>query len=68
VAVAPARWRGGAASWLSVNAAASVRGGREVWLDADVRINRADFGLTWNVMGLASMNNTLTIHAAFIRR
>jgi polyisoprenoid-binding protein YceI len=53
---------------LSVNAAASVRGDEEVWLDADVRINRADFGLTWNVMGLASMNNTLTIHATFIRR
>ncbi len=53
---------------LSVNAAASVRGDGEVWLDADVRINRADFGLTWNVMGMAAMNNTLTIHTAFIRR
>lgn len=53
---------------LSVNAAAAVRGGGEIWLDADVRINRADFGLTWNVMGMASMNNTLTIHATFIRR
>jgi polyisoprenoid-binding protein YceI len=53
---------------LSVNAAASVRGDGEVWLDGDVRINRADFGLTWNVMGMASMNNTLTIHAMFIRR
>lgn len=53
---------------LSVNAAASVPGDGEVWLDADVRINRADFGLTWNVMGMASMNNTLTIHATFIRR
>ena len=32
------------------------------------RVNRADFGLTWNQMGMASMNNTLTIHAVFIRR
>ncbi len=53
---------------LSVNAAASGRGDGEVWLDADVRINRADVGLTWNVMGMASMNNTLTIHAMYIRR
>ncbi len=53
---------------LSVNAAASVRGDGEVWLDAEVRINRADFGLTWNVMGMASMNNTLTFHATFLRR
>jgi hypothetical protein len=31
-------------------------------------INRADFGLTWNQLGLVSMNNTLTIHAVFTRR
>jgi hypothetical protein len=30
-----------------------------------VHINRADFGLTWNLMGMASMNNSLTIHAVF---
>ena len=53
---------------LSFDAAASVRGNGEVWIDAEVIINRADFGLTWNVLGMASMNNTLTIHAAFTRR
>jgi polyisoprenoid-binding protein YceI len=53
---------------LSFDAAASIRGDGEVWLDAEVIINRADFGLTWNLMGMASMNNTLTIHAAFTRR
>ena len=45
-----------------------VAGSGEVWLDAEVHINRADFGLTWNQMGGASMNNTLTIHAVFARR
>jgi polyisoprenoid-binding protein YceI len=53
---------------LSFDAAASVHGGGEIWLDAEVHINRADFGLTWNQMGMASMNNTLTIHATFTRR
>ena len=53
---------------LSFDAAASVPGDGEVWLDAEARINRADFGLTWNQMGMASMNNTLTIHAVFTRR
>ena len=48
--------------------AVSVQGGGEIWLDAEVRINRADFGLTWNLMGMASMNTTLTIHAVFTRR
>jgi polyisoprenoid-binding protein YceI len=52
---------------VSFDAAASVHGG-EVWLDAEVHINRADFGLTWNLMGMTSMNNALTIHAVFTRR
>ena len=50
---------------LSFDAAASVPGDGEVWLDAEVRINRADFGLIWNQIGMTSMHNTLTIHAVF---
>jgi polyisoprenoid-binding protein YceI len=46
----------------------SIHGDGEIGLDAEVHINRADFGLTWNAMGMASMNNTLTIHAVFTRR
>ena len=53
---------------LSFDAAASVRGDGAVWLDAEVIINRADFGLTWNLMGMASMESILTIHATFSRR
>ena len=52
---------------LSFDAAASVQGD-EIWLDAEVHLNRADFGLTWNLLGLVSMKNILTIHAAFTRR
>jgi polyisoprenoid-binding protein YceI len=53
---------------LSFDAAVSVQGDGEIWLDAEVHVNRADFGLTWNVMGSVSMNNSLTIHAVFTRR
>jgi polyisoprenoid-binding protein YceI len=53
---------------LSFAAAASTPGDGEIWLDAEVRINRADFGLTWNRLGMTSMHNTLTIHAVFTRR
>ena len=53
---------------LSFDAAASVRGDGEFWLDAEIHINRANFGLTWNQMGLASMNNIVPIHAVFTRR
>ena len=52
---------------LSFDAAAAVPGGSEVWLDAEVLINRADFGLTWNLMGLVAMDSTLTVHAVFTR-
>jgi polyisoprenoid-binding protein YceI len=52
---------------LSVDAAVSVQGDAEVLLDATVQINRADFGLTWNVLGLAAVTSTLTIHAVFTR-
>ena len=53
---------------VSFDAAASVQSDGEIWLDAEVHINRADFGLTWNLMGMTSMNNTLAIHAVFTRR
>jgi polyisoprenoid-binding protein YceI len=43
----------------------SVAGSGEVWLDAEIEVNRADFGLTWNQLGMASMKNTITVHAAF---
>ena len=42
-------------------------GDGEVWLDAEVHVNRADFGLTWNLLGMSSLHNTLTIHAVFTR-
>jgi polyisoprenoid-binding protein YceI len=53
---------------LSFDAAASVQDDGEIWLDAEVPVNRADFGLTWNRMGMVSLDNTLTIHAVFARR
>ena len=39
----------------------------ETWLDGEVQVNRAEFGLTWNQMGVASMRNTITVHAVFTR-
>ncbi len=50
---------------LSFDAAVSVAGDGEIWLDAEVRVNRADFGLAWNQLGMVSMTSTLTIHAVF---
>jgi polyisoprenoid-binding protein YceI len=52
---------------MSFDATASVPGDGEVWLDAEVRVNRADFGITWNVLGMVSQISTLTVHAVFTR-
>ncbi len=53
---------------VSFPATVSVFAPDEVWLDAEIKVNRADFGLTWNQMGMASMANTLTVHAVFAKR
>jgi polyisoprenoid-binding protein YceI len=53
---------------LSFAATASVCRDGEIWVEAELPINRADFGLTWNRLGMTSMHNTLTIHAVFSRR
>jgi polyisoprenoid-binding protein YceI len=52
---------------LAIDAAVSVQGDEELWLDAEVVINRADFGLTWNQLGMVSMTSVLTIHAVFTK-
>jgi polyisoprenoid-binding protein YceI len=52
---------------LSVETTVSVRGDGEIGLDAVVQVNRADFGITWNALGLTSMNATVTIRATFVR-
>jgi polyisoprenoid-binding protein YceI len=53
---------------LTFDGTASVLVDGEVSLDAAVHINRNDFGLTWNLLGTVSVNNTITIHAVFARR
>ena len=53
---------------LAFDAVASVQGDGGIWLDAEVHVNRADFGLTWNRLGMVAVNNTILIHAVFTRR
>jgi polyisoprenoid-binding protein YceI len=51
---------------LSFDATASATAG-EVRLDAEVPVNRADFGLTYSPLRMASLNNTITVHLVFTR-
>lgn len=52
---------------LSFDARVSTADG-EVRLDAEVPYNRADFGMTWNMMGIAAMKGAIIIHAVFTRQ
>jgi polyisoprenoid-binding protein YceI len=51
---------------LSFDATVSAAAG-EVQLDAQVPVNRADFGLTYSPLRMASLHNTITVHAVFTR-
>ena len=51
---------------LSFDAKVSAADG-EVQLDAEVPVNRADFGLTYSPIRMASMHNTIHVHAVFTR-
>ncbi len=52
---------------VTFGATVTVPGDGEVWLDAEVPVNRSDFGLTWNQLGMSSTHNIITVHAVFTR-
>jgi polyisoprenoid-binding protein YceI len=52
---------------ISFPATVALASASEAVLDATVHVDRSEFGLTWNQLGMASMDNTITIHAVFTR-
>ncbi len=53
---------------VSFTARVSGFDGAQGELDAEIQVNRSDFGLTWNQLGMVSMHNTITVHAVFTRQ
>jgi polyisoprenoid-binding protein YceI len=47
---------------------ASMPADGELVLDAEIHIDRAEFGLTFSFFGMASLKNTIVVHAGFTRR
>jgi polyisoprenoid-binding protein YceI len=41
--------------------------GDEVTVDAEVPVNRGDYGMSFNRLGMMSLHNIITIHAVFTR-
>jgi polyisoprenoid-binding protein YceI len=52
---------------ISFPATVTLSGSEKIILDANVEVDRSQFGITWNRMGVASMNNSITIHAVFAK-
>jgi polyisoprenoid-binding protein YceI len=50
----------------SFDATVSVADG-EVQLEGKLQVNRRDFGMTWNFIGIAAMDNTIVVRAVFTR-
>jgi polyisoprenoid-binding protein YceI len=52
---------------ITFPATITASGDDEVRIEAELQVDRSDFGLTWNQMGMASMKNTITVNAVFVR-
>jgi polyisoprenoid-binding protein YceI len=39
----------------------------ELTLHGELPVNRSDYGLTWNFLGIATMNSTIEVRATFTR-
>jgi polyisoprenoid-binding protein YceI len=51
----------------SFDAKVSVADG-EIQLDGTLQVNRRDFGMTWNFIGIAATDNSIVVHAVFTRQ
>jgi polyisoprenoid-binding protein YceI len=52
---------------ITFPATVGLAGDGEIALDATVQVDRSEFGLTWNQLGMSSMKNTIGIHAVFTK-
>ena len=52
---------------VSVSGTVSAHGADEISLDAELPVNRGDFGLVFNQLGMMSLDNIIIIHAVFTR-
>jgi polyisoprenoid-binding protein YceI len=52
---------------VTVSGKVSAQGADEITLDAEVPVNRADYGMSFNQLNMMSKDNIITIHAVFTR-
>jgi polyisoprenoid-binding protein YceI len=52
---------------VTVSGKVSAPGADQIALDAEVPVNRGDYGLSYNRLNMLSLDNIITIHAVFTR-
>jgi len=52
---------------VTVNGTVSAHGQDEISLDAELPVNRGHHGLSFNQLGMMSLDNIITIHAVFAK-
>jgi polyisoprenoid-binding protein YceI len=52
---------------VTVNGTVAAHGADEISLDAELPVNRGDHGMSFNQLGMMSLDNILTIHAVFTK-
>lgn len=52
---------------VTVTGTVAAHGTDQISLDAGLPVNRGDYGMSFNQLGMMSLDNTITIHAVFTR-
>ena len=52
---------------VTVSGQVSAQGADEIRLDADLPVNRRDYGMSFNQLNMMSLDNVITIHAVFTK-
>jgi polyisoprenoid-binding protein YceI len=53
---------------ITVPIRVSASGDELAQLDAEITVDRSEFGLTWNQLGMVSLKNVINVRAVFTRR
>ena len=52
---------------VTITGTVAAHGADEISLDAELPVNRGDYGMSFNQLGMMSLDNVITIHAVFTR-
>jgi polyisoprenoid-binding protein YceI len=52
---------------VTISGKVSAPGADEIALDAELPVNRGDYGMSFNQLNMMSLHNVITIHAVFAR-